>query len=1506
MNDESVFLDALQVPADQQTQFVVDACGSDDAMRARILGLLAAHENPKSFLTRPADVVSAYADAEVASAVNPGDTIGVYTVREPLGEGGMGSVFVAEQEKPVRRKVALKIIKPGMDTKQVIARFGAERQALALMDHPNIAKVIDAGSTPEGRPFFVMELIRGIPITEYCDQAKMTTRARLELFTTVCAAVEHAHQKGIIHRDLKPSNVLITEIDGRPVAKVIDFGIAKATDGQASGQTVYSNFAQMIGTPLYMSPEQTSLSGVDVDTRSDVYSLGVMLYELISGTTPFAREELKQASHEEMCRVIREVDPPRPSARLSTLEMSDSSTISENRSVDPRKLKQTVQGELDWIAMKALDKDRSRRYGSATAIAADINRYLDDEPVEACPPSTSYRFRKFVRRNSGVLITASLVLVALCVGLGVAVWQAAVAIDERTQAEAAQDKAKQETAIATAVTEFLQEDLLGKIDPSETPDSEVKLRTILDRAASEIDGKFDDQPMVEAAIRESIGWAYLSLGKYKLAEPHLARAVELARENLGNDARQTLEYTSQMAVLIDKLGRPLESEKLLKQTHQSQIRVFGRDHKKTLWTQDRLAEMLLKRRRFAEAEELFYNSLNARRGQLGDTHIETLRSGENLAKSLAVQKKLVEAEQLARETLTKRSRTLGGEHPDTLQSIELLARVLELQAKHVESERLYEEKLEQVKSTLGEEHPSTVRLMNRLAQCYRGQRRHNEAEALCLKTLEISDRTLGREHSQTTAIMRDLAGMYVEQGRNAEAEDLLQETLEIYKRTGGEEHAMTLSIQALLAMLFENQGQYEKAESLCSVVLETRKRLLGNEHPQTLTAMDMFAVIQSRMGREDAAFELHKKIAEIRARVFGKESPTTQHSMKNIAACYADRRDYQKAANILEEVIEIYRRTTDIEDQDFIDAIGKSAAIKVLMGLYEEAEPLRLQAIELFTKTLGNEHPETLNQIRYLANGYRKMGRYKAAQELLEDVFDSQCRTIGVEHPDALDCANALANVYADRSQYRKAAELRYKCHTVARRVLGDKHSLTHMLTVNMANLSLKLACDPNAELRDPELALKLALQAVATEPESPYGSQSAGWAYYRLGRFQDAVDAFEKSNALFGKGGDPWQWVGQAMAHWQLGQPEAAHDYYGRSAAWLLRSKSEQVRQFMTEAETLMDLSESGRENAGIEHLSAQIDANPKDLEALKLRAAYFGRQEQWDLKAADLETIVDQRPDDFESLNNLSAICFRLRDVGRLSIHAQTMVRLRPDEKFSLVRMGQSFHLLKDYEKASAYFDRAVEIQETPWLHLSRTNCLAWLSRWDDALQAIRDSIRLQESSEIGYGWEALLLLQLKRTDEYQELRRRCVEKLLESPDAAPPLLDCIHMSTLGPVTLDEIDQMISLGSEEVKVDPENVELLRDMGALHYRQASFSKATTYLENAIELRENDALSWIWMAMCQYKSGDHNHANASLTRAIEIPKENLHFRSDRDSTLAIPLLLEQARALIGLPATTAE
>jgi WD40 repeat protein/serine/threonine protein kinase len=418
MQEESIFIDALERedPA-ERAAFLDQACAGHPALRGRIERLLRRHEQADGFLEATADGRAGHVD-EPAASERPGSMIGAYKLLEQIGEGGFGVVFMAEQQQPIRRRVALKILKPGMDTKQVIARFEAERQALALMDHPNIAHVFEGGETPPAyaggspRPYFVMELVRGIPITEFCDQNQLPVRQRLDLFHSVCQAVHHAHQKGVIHRDLKPSNVLVTLHDDKAVAKVIDFGIAKAMGQQLTDKTLFTQFAQLVGTPLYMSPEQAQLSGLDIDTRSDIYSLGVLLYELLTGTTPFDKEHFQHAAFDEVRRIIREVEPPRPSTRISTLGQA-ATTVSAQRRSDPKRLKQLFRGELDWIVMKALEKDRNRRYESASAFAADVQRYLHDEPVHACPPSLWYRCRKFARRRKRVVVLAGFLAVLL-------------------------------------------------------------------------------------------------------------------------------------------------------------------------------------------------------------------------------------------------------------------------------------------------------------------------------------------------------------------------------------------------------------------------------------------------------------------------------------------------------------------------------------------------------------------------------------------------------------------------------------------------------------------------------------------------------------------------------------------------------------------------------------------------------------------------------------------------------------------------------------------------------------------------------------------------------------------------------------------------------------------------------------------------------------------------------------------------------------------------------------
>ncbi len=423
MTEESLFAAILEQPAAEREPFLEKACGADAALRQRVRDLLAAHEKAAGILGPPADpsvpsgktlgypATSAVAAEQVGTVVG-----GRYKLLQQIGEGGMGTVFMAEQTEPVARKVAVKVIKAGMDSAQVIARFEAERQALAMMDHQNIARVLDAGTTDTGRPYFVMELVKGVAITKYCDDAHLTPRERLELFVPVCQAIQHAHQKGIIHRDIKPTNVLVSLYDGKPVPKVIDFGVAKATQQKLTERTIFTGFGALVGTLEYMSPEQSEMNQLDIDTRSDIYSLGVLLYELITGTTPLSRKQLRDAAYSEILRLIREVEPPKPSTRLSDAREALPS-ISAHRKTEPAKLTRWVRGELDWIVMKALSKERDRRYETANGFAADIQRFLSDEPVQAGPPSAVYRLRKFVQRNRGAVAGGVAVATLLVVGV---------------------------------------------------------------------------------------------------------------------------------------------------------------------------------------------------------------------------------------------------------------------------------------------------------------------------------------------------------------------------------------------------------------------------------------------------------------------------------------------------------------------------------------------------------------------------------------------------------------------------------------------------------------------------------------------------------------------------------------------------------------------------------------------------------------------------------------------------------------------------------------------------------------------------------------------------------------------------------------------------------------------------------------------------------------------------------------------------------------------------------
>lgn len=590
---QAVFLAALEAP--DRGALLDRECGADAELRQRVEKLLAAHEDSAPLPAAPPERTSDF----VPIAERPGSMVGPYKLKEQIGEGGFGLVFVAEQTEPVKRKVALKVIKPGMDSRQVIARFEAERQALALMDHPNIARALDAGATESGRPYFVMELVRGIPITEYCDKNQLAPRERLELFVSVCQAIQHAHQKGVIHRDVKPSNVLVTSHDGKPVAKVIDFGVAKAIHQQLTERSIYTNFAQMVGTPLYMSPEQAEMSGLDIDTRSDIYSLGVLLYELLTGTTPLDRKRFAKAAYDEVRRLIREEEPPKPSTRLSA---SDSlASIAAQRHMEPARLSKLVRGDLDWITMKCLEKDRTRRYETANGLARDIQRYLADEAVEACPPTAAYRLRKFAKKNRAALTTAATLAVLLVGGITVSAWQAVRATraeavarqaqrdeaEQRRLAEAAEKEAKAErdakskaleaeqkarqqafAALRSMTDDVVERKFAAGQGHALTDEDRAFLKAVQQQweGFAAIQGDDADSRSARAEGRHRVSLMRSRLGELKEAEADLAAAVAL-RKQLAADFPARHEFRRDLAkshsdrgILLSDTGRPKEAE----------------------------------------------------------------------------------------------------------------------------------------------------------------------------------------------------------------------------------------------------------------------------------------------------------------------------------------------------------------------------------------------------------------------------------------------------------------------------------------------------------------------------------------------------------------------------------------------------------------------------------------------------------------------------------------------------------------------------------------------------------------------------------------------------------------------------------------------------------------------------------------------------------------------------------------------------------------------------------
>jgi serine/threonine protein kinase/tetratricopeptide (TPR) repeat protein len=838
VNESQVFTNALKLATSaERAAYLDEACAGNAQLRADLEGLLQAQANDPGFLEQPVGPLGPAAEGLQAPGVpidrraagltpteGPGVVLaGRYKLLQQIGEGGMGAVFMAEQLQPVQRKVAVKVIKAGMDSRHVIARFEAERQALALMDHVNIARVFDAGTTEAGRPYFVMELVHGVPITRYCDDNRLTPRQRLELFVPVCRAIQHAHQKGIIHRDIKPSNVMITLYDGKPVAKVIDFGVAKATEQKLTERTLFTQYGTLVGTLEYMSPEQAEMSALGVDTRSDIYSLGVLLYELLTGSTPLERNRLKEMPLPAVLRLIKEEEPPTPSLRLSTT--AEAPTIATARGLEPKKLSGLVRGELDWIVMKALEKDRNRRYDTANTLAMDVQRYLADEPVQACPPSSWYRFGKFARRNKGLLMATGLILLTLVTGIIGTTWALIEARIQRGQALQGEAQARQSEADAKAVLEFFEKRVLSAARPKRQGQGlgpEATIRDAVDMAEPGIAGAFQGKPLVEASIRRALGLTYWYAGAYPLAIEQHEKALALRKAHLALDHPDTLNSMTNLAQAYQSAGRLTDALELLQDTLKLRKARLGANDPETLWTMNRLGETLQALGRPVEALPLFEEELR-------------------IAKMV-----------------------LGPDHEDTLIYMDKLAGIYQNLGRLAEAVALYEKTLQLEQTKLAPDHPDLLATKSNLAWVYSEVGRWAEAEKLGRETLEIKKTVFGLDHPETLISMHNLGTAYRDDGRPAEALPLLEEAVRLHKAKIGADHYVTLIFMSNLATVYRNLGRLAEAMALFDETLSLQKAKVGADHPRRLLVMNETGDCLLKMMKFDEAEALLRECLTLR------------------------------------------------------------------------------------------------------------------------------------------------------------------------------------------------------------------------------------------------------------------------------------------------------------------------------------------------------------------------------------------------------------------------------------------------------------------------------------------------------------------------------------------------------------------------------------------------------------------------------------------------------------------
>ncbi len=1119
---EEVFQQAADLPPQQRAVFLDERCADQPAVRAEVESLLVHLDNEM--------IASLACAASILpqDAIPGNERIGPYKILRLIGEGGFGSVFLAEQEQPVHREVALKIIKLGMDTRQVIARFEAERQALAMMDHPSIARVLDAGATDTGRPYFVMELVRGTPITECCDRNGLSTRARLRLFVQVCHAVQHAHQKGVIHRDIKPSNVLVVLHDGTPAPKIIDFGIAKATNQRLTDRTFFTVYLRFIGTPQYMSPEQAAMHGADIDTRTDVYSLGVLLYELLTGTTPCEAAALRNAGTDKIQQIICQQDPPTPSQRLSALG-GDLREVASARSADPKALTRLVRGDLDWIVMKALEKDRNRRYETVAALAADVQHYLDNEPVAARPPNRSYRFRKFVRRNRISFVAGSLVAVAILIGLAAATIGFVRARDERDRALAAEqragvqaDRARVEAQSAKAINQFFNK-MLASVDPMQIRalsayaldenaparpagsfPRDVSVARMVREAAATLDRAFAGKPELEAASRETLGMTLRGLGLFRDAAIQLEAALEIRRRVLGDEHPDTLRSALALGDILADTGKSSQAERLVRAAHAGLRRVYGDEHPKVLSAAAILASVLADQRNFEESEALYDETLRAQLRVLGPEHRDTLVTMWRWACSCLPQWKLNEGRILVDQVRAIAANALSPDDPLNILTGSLMGWVHLNQFQYAEAEPFLATGLEDCRRILGPQHPFTYMTMHGLARALRGSDRQEQKEHLYHEALTGLRDSRGQYHWHTLMVTLDLARFLERRGRIAEAEQMYRAFVDGYAGAFGEEHLETRRARSEFRIFLEKAGRTDEAVSVIRENLDVVRRHADAPGVRLPAEFDQAAHWLVNLGRIDEARALSQELLDyLRDQVaeHGDDPGIRNDYACALLVCVPpDLRDVEAALPLAEQAVEMSEGEVataldtlalayHLTGQDGKAVATQRRAVAALRPiergtLLPAANLVRYlrsrgdtaaadRAVEdnfkVFREALG-ENNATI-ALRYYEAGLRlrDAGHYAMAQRAFRIMLELNREALGQEHEETAESLARLAGIDLLQGDHEEAVAKYEEVLAMRRRLLGDSDTLVAdtMRYLGMAQYAAGDVTQAESTLRD-------------------------------------------------------------------------------------------------------------------------------------------------------------------------------------------------------------------------------------------------------------------------------------------------------------------------------------------------------------------------------------------------------------------------------------------------------